>query len=108
MVRCATTCSQQLETLAPLLDPNIDGDPGDIAAWPRHARHDASLDRKSEDADDRNCRRCRLQVENEGSVDGKDQIRIATHDVAGQIRIVRGTPFAVISPNQEILSLDVP
>jgi hypothetical protein len=63
---------QQLEPLAPLLVPNIDGDPGDVAARPRYARDDADLDGMSEDSDDRNCGRRRFQVEDEGSVDGND------------------------------------
>jgi hypothetical protein len=97
---------QQLDAFAPLLDPNIDGDPGDVAAWPRQARHNA------------NSRLPKIptigivvvaapHVDGVVRVDDNDQIRIAAHDVAGQVRIMRGTSLPGILVNQEIFSLDI-
>jgi hypothetical protein len=55
----------QLDSLVPLLLPNIDGDPGDIAARSRQARDNALLDRIAEGADNRNCGCCCLEIEGE-------------------------------------------
>src|SRR5215467_3467185 len=96
---------QQLDSLGPLLVPNINGDSGDIAAWPRQARHDAGLDRKGEDADNRNCGCCRLEIEGEVCGSANNHIRFVAHDVLSQIGKMRGTSFAGKSLNQEILPI---
>jgi hypothetical protein len=57
------------------------------------------------DADDRNCGRRPIQVEDSFIGDGNDQIWIAAHDVTSQVRIMRGTSFAGISLKQEAVSL---
>src|SRR5262249_16046200 len=94
---------QQLNPLGPLLLPDVYCAPGDIAAWPRQAWHDSGLDRKGEDADDRNCGCCRFEIEGEVCGNANDHIRIAAHDVASQVCIVRGSSVAGISLNQKIL-----
>ena len=98
---------KEFKPLEPQRPGGICGGPGDIAARMSKAFHDAGLDRSAEDSNDRNCGGCGLEIEGEFGGHGQDRIRIAVHDVASQIRIMEGTPFARISLNQEILSLDI-
>jgi hypothetical protein len=88
-----------LDSLVPLLLPNIEGDPGDIAARSRQARDNAELDRIGEEADNRNCGCCRLEVEGEECAHANNHIRFAAHDVLSQIRKMRGMSFAGKSLN---------
>src|SRR5215831_6127486 len=96
---------QQLNTLTPLLFPNIYSGPGDIAARPRQARHNSSLNRKGEGSDDGNCGGRRLEVEDDAIAYCNDHIRIAAHDITSQVW--RGSSFARISLNQKILPLHI-
>jgi len=65
------------------------------------------FNRTAKGSNDRNRGGCRLEIEDEVIANGNNHIRITTHDVAGQFRIVLGTPFAGISLNQYVLPLDV-
>jgi len=89
------------------IHPDTDRDPGDIATRPRQARYNAGLERSEEASDYRNCRSHRLEIEDEVIANGNNHIRIAAHYIAGQIRIMHGTPFARISLNQDVFRLDV-
>jgi hypothetical protein len=81
-----------LDPLVGLLQANSVRDPDNIAARPRQVRHNAGLDPSGKGSDDRNGRNRRLQIEDEVIANGNDQIRIAAHHVAGQVRIIGARP----------------
>jgi hypothetical protein len=81
-----------LHALCPLVPSNIDGNPSDVAAWPCHARGDASLDWIADEPDDRN-----QLVE----------IWIPTNYLTREVRIRSCTSFAGISLDQEIAPFDI-
>ena len=100
---------QQLNPFAPLLWKGTDiyRSPGDIAAGPCQARYDASFDRTGKGSDNWNCSGRRFEIEDEIIANGNDQIRIAAHNSANQLRIMRSTPLAGISLDQEIPPFDI-
>src|SRR5207247_9019408 len=93
---------QQLNPFAPLLWPDIYRGPRDIAARPRQACYNSTFDRTAKASDDGNCRGRLFEIEDEIIANGNDQIRIAAHRSASQLRIMRSTPLAGISLDQEI------
>src|SRR5215469_13463845 len=98
---------KQLKPLKPQPPGGIYCRPSDIATRMGKARHGGGFDRSTEDANDRNCGGCCLEIEGEFSGEGNNQIRIASNDVAGQVGILRGPSFAGISLNQEIAFLGI-
>ena len=78
---------QQLGALFPLLLPNIDRDPSNIAVRSRQVRHNAGPERIAEDSNDRNCGGCGLS--RECATDGADcgdHRYLLAHEFAGQRR----------------------
>ena len=98
---------QQLHALCPLVPSNIDANPSDVAAWPCKARDNAILDWLGEDPDDRNGAGGSLNIEHKGNGNSDNQIWIPTNYLASKVRIIRCTPFAGISLDQEIAPFDI-
>ena len=65
------------------------------------------LDWIGEDPDDRNRAGGRLNIEHKEAADSDNQIWIPTNYLASEVRIMRCTPFAGISLDQEIAPFDI-
>jgi hypothetical protein len=99
--------SQQVETLAPDLEPSVRTNASDIAPRSCQAFDNAEADRVGHQSDDRNGGRSCLEVQHEAGRIRYDQIRIPTDYLTGQFGIMLRPSFAGVPLDRDVLSLDI-